>query len=866
MRSSARSLVLHVTALALLAAPLPLVGQQAEAGTGPGRLAGHVTDPGGQPLAGVAVTIPSLDRSVLTDSNGDYGVAGIAPGSVVVEFEGLGRRSLERSVTVAPGVDTRLDVSLEVSALDLDEISVSVVTARRVEEVAQDVPIPLAVVSGRQIERSGAVNIARLQQSVPTVQFFTTNPRNSFLNVRGLGLPFGLTNDGIDTGVGIYIDGVFLARPASATLDFNDLERIEVLRGPQGTLYGKNTTSGALNLTTRAPSLTASEVRFEGTVGNLGYVQTKGSLSTPFADNLAGRLSFVITRRDGTIRNVATNEDLNTLNNVGVKGQLRFLPSQNVVITASGDYVRQRPNGYAQVPAGIADNLANPNRRFPAIAADLGYTLPSLNPFDRVVDQNTPWRSDQDFGGASLHVDADVGPGRLTSTSAWRYWNWGPSNDRDWTGLNVTRLSQAPSTHHQYTQEVRYAVEVSPRLDFVIGAFGFRQHLDGRIVEQLGSDAWRWSYAPNPLGATPGILDGYGGISYVDFNSTSAALFGQAQVHVTDRLTLLPGLRYNYDVKGGTFDRQITDNAFTSSDPAVTALENSYKNQRPQFFEADTHDTDLSGQLTLRFEAHDRVNAYGTYATSFKSVGFNLGALPTVGGQPDLSLVRIEPEDVRHIEIGLKTTPFDGVTANFNVFDTEVRNYQTNVQSTDPSLVRGYLANAELVTVRGAEFDGNAQLSRNFTLYGAVAYSDGKHARFTNAPVPIHLAGGSASFVDISGSRLPGLSKWAASGGSEYFYPLTRTGELSVGVDAAFRSAYSSSTSPSPFLRVDAYTLVNARIGFQSGGGWGVSVWSRNLFDKDYLEQLGQVAGTSGLYWGVPGDPRTFGVTLRRGT
>ena len=153
-----------------------------------------------------------------------------------------------------------------------------VVTARRVEEVAQEVPIPVSVVSGNLVADAGAFNVNRLKEQIPTVQFYSTNPRNSSVQIRGLGAPFGLTNDGIEPGVGLYIDGVFYARPASATLDFLDVEQVEVLRGPQGTLFGKNTTAGAINVTTRKPSFTP-ETEFELNYGNLGFVQAKGSIT-----------------------------------------------------------------------------------------------------------------------------------------------------------------------------------------------------------------------------------------------------------------------------------------------------------------------------------------------------------------------------------------------------------------------------------------------------------------------------------------------------------------------------------------------------------------------------------------------------------
>ena len=200
------------------------------------------------------------------------------------------------------------------------------VTSRRVLEDVQDVPIPVTVLSGVQVNESGAFNVNRLKELIPSVQFYSSNPRNSSVNIRGLGAPFGLTNDGIEPGVGFYVDGIFYARPASATADFIDIQQIEVLRGPQGTLYGKNTTAGAINITTRRPSFTPDS-DFELTYGNYGFIQAKGSISGPLSEHLAGRISFSGTQRDGLIHNVATDDDVNDLNNLGFRAQLLYQPS-----------------------------------------------------------------------------------------------------------------------------------------------------------------------------------------------------------------------------------------------------------------------------------------------------------------------------------------------------------------------------------------------------------------------------------------------------------------------------------------------------------------------------------------------------------
>ena len=187
------------------------------------------------------------------------------------------------------------------------KVDTVVITSRRRREVLQDVPIPISVITGSQVEDAGAFNVNRVKEFVPSVQLYTSNPRNTGINIRGLGSPFGLTNDGLDPGVGFYVDGVYYARPAAATFDFIDVERIEVLRGPQGTLFGKNTTSGAINITTRKPSFKPG-ANFEVSYGNYGYIQAKASITGPLSKKFAARLSFSGTQRDGVVENVRTRK------------------------------------------------------------------------------------------------------------------------------------------------------------------------------------------------------------------------------------------------------------------------------------------------------------------------------------------------------------------------------------------------------------------------------------------------------------------------------------------------------------------------------------------------------------------------------
>ena len=844
---------------------IALLPAAAMAQAGTGTITGVVRDASGGALPGAVVRIVNeatgVGREVVADLQGTYRAEELAPGQYRVETSFDGFDAAVRRSPVGAGQTVSIDVVLTPS-----RVSEGVtVTARRTEEAVQEVPIPVAVVTGSLIADAGTLNVGRIQDLVPTVQFYSTNPRNTTLNIRGLGSTLGLTNDGIEPGVGLYVDGVFYARPAATTFDFIDVAQVEVLRGPQGTLFGKNTTAGAINVTTRRPSFTR-ETNFELSYGDRGFVQAKASVTGPLGKKIAGRISFSGTQRDGTVFNVATQDDVNDLNNVGVRGQVLITPTDRVAITFSADGTRQRPEGYAQVIAGVAPTLRPANRQWAAIAADLGYDLPSYNAFDRTIDTDTPWQSNQDLGGASLNVDWNVGSGRITSTTAWRYWNWDPSNDRDWTGLSAVELSQAPSKQRQWTQEVRYAGDISPRIGLVVGFFTFGQNLksDPFHTTQAGADAWRYSLAPSANASTPGLLDGYGENTKLKLDTVSSAVFGQLELKVTDRLRLLPGLRVNYDKKDMDFDRQ-TYGGLQTTNPALIALQQSVYS--PQAYTADVNDANVSGQATVAYQLATRVHTYATYATSFKSVGLNLGGVPNdPSGQPALDAATVKPEDTKHVEAGVKTEPFPGVTANFTVYNTAIKDFQAQVQNAQLGVQRGYLASADKVRVRGFEFDGTARLGNKLSLYSSVAYTDGIYVKFVDAPVALEDTGGAAQSVDISGQRLPAISKWALSIGGEAAKRaslLGSAGQVFGAIDANYRTSFSSSPTPSRYLVVDGYGLINARVGFRAADGWALFLWARNLLDKDYYESLQPGAGGTGLYTAQLGDPRAVGVTLR---
>jgi iron complex outermembrane receptor protein len=783
--------------------------------------------------------------------------------------------------SAAPATDDAKTAADEAQA-DSNDI---IVTARRRSESAQDIPLAVSVLDAKQLDETGAFNVNRLQQLAPTLQFYSSNPRNTAVNIRGLGVPFGLTSDGFEQGVGIYVDDVYYSRVASATFDFLDVAQIEVLRGPQGTLYGKNTTAGAINIQTNQPTFDF-EGRAEVSVGNYNFQQARLAVSGPLSETVAARIAFSGTSRNGTIRNVTTGENIQSLDNIGLRAQLLWEPTSDLKIKLVGDYNKQDAVCCGSVFVGTGATQRPLNRQFAVLAAAQNYAPPSANPFDRLTDLDSNLNAGNVIAGAALKIAWDVGPGTFTSVTAWRYWDWKPENDRDFTGLSIVALSQNPSQQDQYTQEFRYAY-TGDRFDFVLGAFAFNQRIDTQGAEAHGINSSRWSIAPNnPLSLDPSVLNGLTARNTQFLKSTSAALFGQLSWKVTDAFTIQPGVRLNYDEKQGFYQRRV----FTGTGVELAGRETDARSRaqlgvfQPQISAPEDTDWNLTYDLTLSYEVAPDVLAYGTYAKSFKTIGINQNGLPTdANGQPIAAAGTIRPEKVDHFEVGLKSQFWDRkATLNLAAFRTDIRDYQATVNNGQFGVLRGFLANAGKVRSQGIEADFSVRPSARFTAYANAAYTDAKYVRFTDAPCPPELAGGTTATAgqtpsapgtpggispancDISGQRLPGVSKWSFSFGAEGNVPakfLGQDGEVYLGYDGSYRSNFSSNPSPSAYTFVDGYSLSNLRAGFRSDDGLSLFVWVRNAFDENYFEQLFVGPGNTGLIAGLPGDPRTFGAT-----
>lgn len=747
---------------------------------------------------------------------------------------------------------------------------VIIVTARRRQETAQAVPLAISVIKADSIESTGNFNVVKLQQLAPTLQVYTSNPRNTSVNIRGLGVPFGLTSDGFEQGVGIYVDDVYNSRVAAATFDFLDVEQVEVLRGPQGSLYGKNTTAGAINITTNQPTFDF-EGRAELTFGNLDFKQAKAAVSGPLSDQLAVRLAGAFTSRRGTIFNVTSDRWINEQDNLGLRGQILFKPSDTLSITLSGDYSRQNPEGFGTVFVRVGQTQRALARQYEALAAAQNYQVVSRNPFDRLTDIDASLNAGNKIGGASARVKWDLGAGTFTSITAWRFWDWKPENDRDFTGLSIVSKSQNPSQQDQYSQEFRYNYE-SDKIDFVVGLFGFKQRIDTQGTEQQGINASKWNLT-GALANDPSVLNGLTARNTQYLKSTSAAAYGQLSYKLTDALTIQPGLRINYDKKSGFYQRRVFNGAgaeiscFNPTPAAGSVLAAQCGIYTPQLSAPSASDWNFSYDLNVNYKLAPDILAYATYAKSFKTIGINQNGLPTdSAGVPIAAAGTVKPESVNHYEVGIKTQFWDRrATLNLTAFRTDIKDYQVTVTNGQFGVLRGYLANAGKVRSQGIEADFKVRPSDRFTAYVNGAYTDAKYVKFVDSPCPPELAGGSIPNCDISGQGLPGVSKWAISYGAEVNAPvelLDKEGQVYFGADGNYRSSFSSNPAPSIYINVKGYALTNFRLGFRTEG-LDIYGWVRNAFDVNYFELLQVAPSNIGLIAGQPGDPRTWGGTIK---
>ncbi|EMH2585938.1 TonB-dependent receptor, partial [Pseudomonas aeruginosa] len=581
------------------------------------------------------------------------------------------------------------------------------VTARRREEDSQKVPTPITVLGGETLEAQRISRVQDLQQVLPSVNVAYIHARQSSVAVRGIGN--NPASDGLEGSAGIYLDNVYLGRPGMAVFDLLDIEQLELLRGPQGTLFGKNTTAGVLNISTRAPTFTA-ERTVEVSGGQDGYFQGRGTVSGPLGETLAGRLSAYRTRDDGYIKNIHDDNYLNGGERQGARGQLLFEPNEDFSLRWIADYNEEDSSNGSMVVYGAAE-------RFWQRAALVGAS-PLRDPQRKKVNINGRQHVSVHQGGSSLEANWNLAGGyRLTSISAYRYWHFTPANDEQ---LNVSAINDTGVEVHdrQFSQEIRLASPTGGAFDYVVGAYAFRQNLGNKTFTSYGPLADLYL-----LGANLGALNDTYSKANGKIETDSFALFAQGTWHLTERLDFTAGLRGTYEEKNAKVERFAP-----LGGAAVGGVGAAVRNGQLGAYDSgdlSQYNFAPSALLSLSYQFSDDLLGYASLSHGEKSGGVNLavGSAPSAGADSLL----VGPERANDAELGLKSTLFDRrLLLNANLFWTGIHGYQatTLYQAPGSTQLVQVLANAGSVRSRGLEFEATALPLRGLTLNFNGSYND----------------------------------------------------------------------------------------------------------------------------------------------
>ncbi|MGG5292083.1 TonB-dependent receptor [Pseudomonas shirazensis] len=720
------------------------------------------------------------------------------------------------------------------------------VNARRREEDAQSVPTAMSVLSAQTLENQRLYRLQDLQQAMPSVNVAFMHARQSSLSIRGLGN--NPASDGLEGSAGIYLDNVYLGRPGMAVFDLLDIEQLELLRGPQGTLFGKNTTAGVLNISTRRPTF-SSEGSVATSIGEDGYQQTHASLGGPLSSTLAGRLSAYRTEENGYVDNQFNGETLGGGTRQGLRGQLLFEPNDSFNLRWIADYNEEDSSAGTRSLFSTGPTINGVNR-YQQRAAAVGATLVEGRRVNLDAEQNV--RVFQ--GGSSLEASWTLpGDYTLTSITAWRWWDFTPRND-DELNVPVMRNVGQSARDRQYSQELRLASPRGELFDYVAGAYYMRQEMRNEVFTDYGPLADTWNGTPQ------GALNDVYSLGKGRIDTDSFALFAQGTWHLTPRLDLSAGLRGTYEVKQARVSRIAPSGGAPVSGAAANV-------RAARLGAYDSGDLGLysfspSALVSLAYHFNDQVMGYASLSHGEKSGGVNLSvASAPVAGADSLL---IGSERANDAELGLKSSLFDQrLLLNANLFWTEVHGYQTNAY--DDANLTSYLTNAGAVRSRGLELESTLLPIRGLTLNLNGSWNDVRYRDYADAPCPAEVAlqPGAPASCDLSGHAVVGASKWIfnANGGYEWQAGMVRP---YVNASYAFRSHAVGTVDDSRFAQLPSYALVNLSAGVRGDlgdGQWDLSLWLRNAGNKTYYTTLWN--SPNGAYTGVLGTPRTLGVTGR---
>jgi len=692
---------------------------------------------------------------------------------------------------------------------DADEV---IVTARRQQERLQEVPVSVTAFTAKAMERLGIDNITDIARRTPS--FAIAGRGDLKFNRNSLrGISAGGGSAGADPPVGFYIDDVYMAQGPGVNFDLYDIERVEVLRGPQGTLFGRNTIGGVVSITTRAPS-ESFEASAQATIGNYGYQRFGGSVSGPLADGVQARLSYVSTKRDGTYHDVVLKRDVDTTDAQSLRGVVNFDMGVDTSLTVSADY----RNVGDQSTMPLETLRYNEASLFVALLNGKG--LPrNADPFDRRVSSDELNVENAEAWGVSARYQTQLGGAKVTSITSYRYHDYYNRVDTDRSALSVI-YDGDPEEVSRFSSELQISWNSGP-FSWLAGAYYFRQDTANQSYIEVGSDLAAAFGAPS----ISGLIAGSSG----NMLTTSRAVFGSGTWAASDRLDLTLGARYIQDEK---------EIDYSQSDP-IALLGGTGA------FKADNSWNELTPSFNARYKFTPDAMTYDTVSRGFKSGGYN----DALGDATSLSF---NPESLWNYEVGFKSEWLERrLTANVALFYMDWSDIQITVDNPATPVFDPTILNAGAAHSQGLEVEIAARPTKRLTLGANFSVLEAKYDEGTlpnGAPL----------------RTIPNAPEYMGALNAQYNVPLGDIGTLTFGGEYLVRGKYFLTTDNIRDGRVDPFGLLNLRVSLERDD-WRLSLWGDNLTDEVYKTAVFDLLTTPpiGQRFISLGDRRTFGVELR---
>lgn len=718
---------------------------------------------------------------------------------------------------------------------DASQLETITVTATRRAESLQNVPIAVSVLKGDELAKTNRNSVATIAAVVPTLNFRTNaSNKDASLFVRGVGTIS--TSPGVEPTVSTVIDGVVYARAGQATLDLFNIERVEVLRGPQGTLFGKNASAGVLNIVTKEPTTDTSGFIDTSYFGGGDEKRISAGISGSLSDNARASLAVLWGDYDGNVTNLFNGDNVNGYSKEGIRGKLVLTPSDDLKVTLSADYLKSDdtiPVGvlYRNSTAAYPTGVITPTN--PALVAGGAPVVASED--NRIINQNLKTRVDDVNQGFSAQLDWSLGEHTLTSITAYRTWENTQIQDGDrlpavLPGVQAQSHDRGDVDFNQFSQELRLASPKDNFIEYVAGLYFLTTEDEQRYQRDI-------------ITAT-GVP--HTGVADYNVDTTSYSVFGETTFNITDRFRTLAGLRWTND------DIEFDHVRVSTSDVSQPGI-------RPgESGSGSTREDEVSGRVGVEFDLNDEIVTYLTYSQGYKGPAYNVFFnAATVNGD----YLPLAPETSESVELGLKSTLFDNrLRFNAAIFDTQYDNYQANFRDVVGGTVVTRLINAGEVSSKGVEVDFEAKITSQFTLSGAIAKID---ARIDDFKIPVGLTPAQIAAASVNGKPLPFSPDVKGSLQATYLIELNNGLQVELGTDYNWQSKVQYDLSQTPDTIQGSYGIWNASVALSDPAqGWRVALLGKNLADESYASFLQQANGA--LYRAVPrDDERYFGVNAR---